>query len=68
MIVIAICGALIVLIGPSRIFLGVHGASDVLGSYIIIGTIWLFVLILAYQWAKGRKYHDRKVNLHFRGG
>jgi undecaprenyl-diphosphatase len=49
-IVIAICGALIVLIGPSRIFLGVHWASDVLGSY-IIGTIWLFVLILAYQWA-----------------
>jgi undecaprenyl-diphosphatase len=50
LIVIAICGALIVLIGPSRIFLGVHWASDVLGSY-IIGTIWLFVLILAYQWA-----------------
>ena len=49
-IVITICGALIVLIGPSRIFLGVHWASDVLGSY-IIGTIWLFVLILAYQWA-----------------
>jgi membrane-associated phospholipid phosphatase len=49
-IVIAICGALIVLIGPSRIFLGAHWASDVLGSY-IIGTIWLFVLILAYQWA-----------------
>jgi len=49
-IVIAICGALIVLIGPSRIFLGVHWASDVLGSY-IIGTIWLFVLTLAYQWA-----------------
>ena len=49
-IVIAICLALIVLIGPSRVFLGVHWASDVLGSY-IIGTIWLFVLILAYQWA-----------------
>jgi undecaprenyl-diphosphatase len=54
LIVIAICGALIVLIGPSRVFLGVHWASDVLGSY-IIGTIWLFVLILAYQWAIGRK-------------
>ncbi len=54
LIVIAICGVLIVLIGPSRVFLGVHWASDVLGSY-IIGTIWLFVLILAYQWAIGRK-------------
>ena len=49
-IVIAICGALIVLIGPSRVFLGAHWASDVLGSY-IIGAIWLFVLILAYQWS-----------------
>jgi membrane-associated phospholipid phosphatase len=55
-IVIAICGALIALIGPSRVFLGAHWASDVLGSY-IIGAIWLFVLILAYQWAIGRKYH-----------
>ena len=49
-IVIAICGALILLIGPSRVFLGAHWASDVLGSY-IIGAIWLFLLILAYQWA-----------------
>jgi membrane-associated phospholipid phosphatase len=53
-IVIAICAALIALIGPSRIFLGAHWASDVAGSY-IIGTIWLLVLILAYQWALGRE-------------
>ena len=67
MIVIAICGTLIVLIGPSRIFLGAHWASDVLGSY-IIGAIWLFVLIVAYQWAIRRKYHDPKANPHVRGG
>lgn len=54
LIVFAICGALIVLIGPSRVFLGAHWASDVLGSY-IIGTLWLFVLIFAYQWVLGRK-------------
>jgi len=35
LIIIAICGALIVLIGPSRVFLGAHWASDVLGSYVI---------------------------------
>ncbi len=52
-IVIAICLALIVLIGPSRVFLGEHWASDVVGSY-VIGAIWLFVLILAYQWAVRR--------------
>ena len=66
-IVIAICGALILLIGPSRVFLGEHWASDVVGSY-IIGAIWLFVLILAYQWVIRRKYHDPEVNHHFRGG
>jgi undecaprenyl-diphosphatase len=54
LIVIAICLALIVLIGPSRVFLGEHWASDVVGSY-IIGAIWLFVMILAYQWAVRRK-------------
>ena len=56
-IIISIFGSLIVLIGPSRVFLGTHWASDVLGSY-IIGAILLFVLILAYQWAIRRKHHD----------
>jgi undecaprenyl-diphosphatase len=48
MIVIASCSALVLLIGPSRIYLGAHWASDVVGSY-IIGVLWLFVLILGYQ-------------------
>lgn len=45
---ISICIALIVLIGPSRILLGVHWVSDVIGSY-IIGTFWLIILILLYE-------------------
>jgi len=47
-IVIAICASLIVLIGPSRIYLGEHWVSDVIGSY-IIGSFWLIILILLYQ-------------------
>jgi undecaprenyl-diphosphatase len=47
-IAIIICLVLIALIGPSRVFLGAHWASDVAGSY-VIGTIWLSILILAYQ-------------------
>lgn len=49
-IIIAVCGALILLIGPSRVYLGAHWASDVLGSY-IIGTLWLSFIILGYQTA-----------------
>ena len=49
-IVITICATLIVLIGPSRVFLGSHWASDVVGGY-LIGTMWLILLILAYRWA-----------------
>jgi undecaprenyl-diphosphatase len=56
-IVILTCAALIVLIGPSRVFLGAHWTSDVVGSY-IIGTIWLFVLIFAHQLAIRRKIQD----------
>jgi membrane-associated phospholipid phosphatase len=44
---ISICAALVVLIGPSRIYLGQHWVSDVIGSY-IIGTFWLIILILLY--------------------
>jgi membrane-associated phospholipid phosphatase len=46
---ITICAALIALIGPSRIFLGAHWASDVVGGY-VIGAIWLFILIFIYRW------------------
>lgn len=53
-IVLSICAALILLIGPSRIYLGEHWASDVIGSY-IIGTFWLIILILLYQLVLYRK-------------
>jgi membrane-associated phospholipid phosphatase len=53
MMVITVCGTLILLIGPSRIYVGAHWASDVLGSY-IIGGLWLFLLILLYQLATHR--------------
>jgi undecaprenyl-diphosphatase len=52
--VISICAILIVLIGPSRIYLGEHWVSDVIGSY-IIGTFWLIILILLYQAALFRR-------------
>jgi membrane-associated phospholipid phosphatase len=47
-LVIAACAALILSIGVSRVYVGAHWASDVLGSY-IIGALWLVLIILGYQ-------------------
>jgi membrane-associated phospholipid phosphatase len=47
-LIISSCAALIVLIAPSRIYLGAHWASDVLGSY-ITGGLLLLMLIVGYR-------------------
>lgn len=51
-----ICGLLlllIILIGLSRVYLGAHWSSDVLGAY-LFGLFWLIVTIFFYQWGKKR--------------
>jgi membrane-associated phospholipid phosphatase len=48
-----LCAALVVLVGPSRIYLGHHWASDVLGGY-ALGTAFLLVLIEGYRWTTTR--------------
>jgi membrane-associated phospholipid phosphatase len=44
---------LVVLIGFSRIYLGEHWASDVLGSY-LLGSLTLVAIIQFYRWGKTR--------------
>jgi undecaprenyl-diphosphatase len=61
-IIIGVCAILIALIGPSRIYLGEHWVSDVIGSY-IIGTFWLIILILLYQLALYRTSGRREERL-----
>ena len=46
-------GTLIVFVGVSRIFLGQHWASDVLGAY-LLGSLMLVAIVLLYQWGKTR--------------
>lgn len=46
-------GVLILFVGLSRIYLGQHWASDVLGAYLLGGLI-LAGIILLYQWGKKR--------------
>lgn len=52
-ILLIIFALLIVLIAPSRIYLGAHWASDTLGAY-LLGSIWLLLTIRFYHWGKKR--------------
>jgi membrane-associated phospholipid phosphatase len=41
----------IVLIGLSRVYVGEHWTSDVIGAY-LVGAIWLWATIRFYEWGK----------------
>jgi membrane-associated phospholipid phosphatase len=53
-------GILIVLIGISRVYLGEHWPSDVLGSY-LLGSLTLVVIIQFYLWGKKRFFVHQPV-------
>lgn len=54
MLLLVLCGALVLLIGPSRIWMGQHWASDVLGSY-TLATGLLLLIIWGYRWWEARR-------------
>lgn len=50
-------GAMVVLVGVSRIYLGEHWFSDVLGGY-ILGSVVLILMIRLYHWGKPRFFKE----------
>ena len=52
-LLIAVCVLLIVLVGPSRVYLGEHWLTDVVGGY-LLGGLLLVPIIAGYLWAKER--------------
>ena len=53
-------GLMIGLMGPSRIYLGQHWFSDVLGAY-VLGSLWLALTIKFYRWGKPRFFKRQPV-------
>jgi undecaprenyl-diphosphatase len=53
-------GIPVILVGVSRIFLGQHWASDVLGSY-LLGSLTLVATVMFYRWGKTRFFVDQPV-------
>ena len=60
---LTIYGIFILLVGVSRIYLGQHWASDVLGAY-LLGSLILVGIIQFYRWGKGRFFVQQPVAPH----
>jgi membrane-associated phospholipid phosphatase len=58
--ILVLFGSLILLIGISRIYLGQHWASDVLGAY-LLGSLTLVAIIQVYLWGKSRFFLHQPV-------
>ena len=57
---LAMLGGGILLMGPSRIYVGQHWTSDVLASF-LLGSVWLSLTVLVYRWGKKRFFVNQPI-------
>jgi undecaprenyl-diphosphatase len=55
-------GTMIALIGVSRVYVGEHWLTDVIGGY-LLGGLWLWLTIKLYEWGKPRFFKTERSNL-----
>jgi undecaprenyl-diphosphatase len=56
-----ISSSLVLLVGPSRIYLGEHWASDVVAAY-LLGSIILSLMIYFYEWGKDKYFVKKTIH------
>ena len=57
-LILVVLGLIVGLMGLSRIYLGAHWFSDVMGAY-LLGSLWLALTIKLYRWGKPKFFKSQ---------
>lgn len=62
-VLVVFFSGLVVFVGPSRVYLGAHWSTDVLGGY-LLGSLGLLAIIRVYSWGKDRYFTGEPGSRH----